>query len=100
MKTSIPAAKGTNPNITGGKQSETEFSVATNGAIIDPILAMVDADPTPIFRTIVGNNSAAQMQTQGKAIDIPVTPQDAKATVTQSGRPENERGCYLLTWLV
>lgn len=49
-----------------------------NGAIIDPILAHIEADPTPTLRTTVGNSSPLNKYMVGNAIDDPTMPNDAK----------------------
>lgn len=51
--------KGTIPKARGGNQELVCDNVATKGAIIEPILATVDDNPTPVFLTTVGNNSPA-----------------------------------------
>jgi len=49
----------------------------TNGAIMEPILAHMDAEPTPTLRTTVGNSSPLNRYIVGKAIDDPTMPNDA-----------------------
>jgi len=49
----------------------------TNGAIMEPILAHMDAEPTPTLRTTVGKSSPLNRYMVGKAIDDPTMPNDA-----------------------
>lgn len=49
----------------------------TKGAMMEPILAHMDADPTPTLRTTVGNSSPLNRYMVGKAIDDPIMPNDA-----------------------
>jgi len=44
---------------------------------MEPILAHMDADPTPTLRTTVGNSSPLNRYMVGKAIDDPTMPSDA-----------------------
>lgn len=48
------------------------------GAIMDPILAHIEADPTPTLRTTVGKSSPLNRYMVGNAIDDPTKPKDAR----------------------
>lgn len=57
--------------------------VVINGAIIDPILAHMDAEPTPTFRTTVGKISPENKYTVGKDRDMPIIPIAERMTSAQ-----------------
>lgn len=50
---------------------------AMNGAIIEPIRAHIDPEPSPVFLTTVGNNSVEYRYRVVNPTDMPTTPRVA-----------------------
>lgn len=71
--------RGTMPKARGGSHGLVLDRVATNGAIMDPILATVEDSPTPEFLTTVGNSSPAYRYTVAKDMLMPHRPMQPRA---------------------
>lgn len=76
----------------------------TKGAMMEPTLAHMDADPTPTLRTTVGNSSPLNRYIVGKAIDDPIMPNDAnmnlKCSTSESVYKLNVKTLLYIIFLV
>ncbi|CAB3226707.1 unnamed protein product [Arctia plantaginis] len=86
----MQASVGGIAKITGGRKTAVSLNPTTNGAIIDPIRAVIEENPKAAFRTTVGNSSEQYKYTSMKTTNAAKLPTQAQPTdIVPSGKNAN-----------